>query len=136
MNSSLIFTAILILSSLANAQVRPPREQAIDRFLRYVKIDTQSKEDQATVPSTKKQFDLANLLATELRELGAQNVRVSQFAIVYATIPGNLPDNSKAPVIGLIAHMDTSDAVSGANVNPIIHRNYSKSPPEDTSSRF
>ena len=96
----------------------------VDRFLRYVKIDTQSKEDQTTVPSTHKQFDLANLLAKELKELGAQNVRVSEFAIVYATIPGNLADNSKAPVIGFIAHMDTSPAVSGQNVNPIIHKNY------------
>ena len=124
MKSSLIGTAILLLGSLAGAQVRAPGEQAIDRFLRYVKIDTQSKEDQTVVPSTKKQFNLANLLAKELKELGAQNVRVSEFAIVYATIPGNLPDESKTPIIGLIAHMDTSDAVSGENVNPIIHKNY------------
>ena len=124
MKSTSILATILLLSSVANAQVKPPREQAIDRFLRYAKIDTQSKEDQTTVPSTHKQFDLANLLAKELKELGAQNVRVSEFAIVYATIPGNLPDNSKAPVIGFIAHMDTSPAVSGQNLNPIIHKNY------------
>jgi tripeptide aminopeptidase len=116
--------AICLLCSVAGAQVKPPREQAIDRFLRYVKIDTQSKEDQTTVPSTRKQFDLANLLAKELNELGAQNVRVSEYAIVYATISGNLPDNAKTPVIGFIAHMDTSDAVSGENVNAIIHKNY------------
>ena len=124
MKSAVILTSVLVLSSFASAQVKPPREQAIDRFLRYVKIDTQSKEDQSTVPSTHKQFDLANLLAKELKELGAQNVRVSEFAIVYATIPGNLADNSKAPVIGFIAHMDTSPAVSGQNVNPVIHKNY------------
>lgn len=124
MKFRLIFTALLLLSSAVGAQVKPPREQAIDRFLRYVKIDTQSKEDQTTVPSTKKQFDLANLLAKELKELGAKNVRVSEYAIVYATIPGNLPDNSKVPVIGFISHMDTSPAVSGENVNPIIHKNY------------
>jgi tripeptide aminopeptidase len=124
MKLRLILTALLLLSSAAGAQVKPPGEQAIDRFLRYVKIDTQSKEDQTTVPSTKKQFDLANLLAKELKELGAKDVRVSEFAIVYATIPGNLPDNSKVPVIGFISHMDTSPAVSGENVNPIIHKNY------------
>jgi di/tripeptidase len=124
MKSTLILTAVLILSSVASAQVKPPREQAIDRFLRYAKIDTQSKEDQTTVPSTRKQFDLANLLAKELKELGAQNVRVSEYAIVYATIPGNLTDNSKVPVIGFIAHMDTSPAVSGQNVNAIIHKDY------------
>src|SRR4030095_7555660 len=105
MKSKSILAAILLLSSVAGAQVKPPSEQVINRFLRYVKIDTQSKEDQTTVPSTRKQFDLANLLAKELKELGAQNVRVSEFAIVYATIPGNLHDNSNAPVIGFIAHM-------------------------------
>jgi tripeptide aminopeptidase len=124
-----------VLCSLSFAQVKP-KEQAIDRFLRYVKIDTQSKEDQPTVPSTKKQFNLANLLATELKNLGAKDVSVSEFAIVYATVPGNLPDNSRVPVIGFIAHMDTSDAVSGENVNPIIHKNYQGGDivlPKDTS---
>jgi tripeptide aminopeptidase len=115
---------LFLMAASASAQTRPPRETALDRFLRYAKIDTQSAEDQSTVPSTKKQFDLANLLVKELKELGAQNVSVSEFAIVYASVPGNLPDNSKVPVIGFISHMDTSDAVSGANVNPIIHKNY------------
>jgi tripeptide aminopeptidase len=96
----------------------------MDRFLRYVKIDTQSAEDQTTVPSTKKQFDLAKLLETELKALGVQNVRVSEFGIVYGMVPGNLADNSKVPTIGFIAHMDTSPSVSGANVNAIIHKNY------------
>ena len=96
----------------------------MDRFLRYVKIDTQSQEDQTTVPSTRKQLNLANLLARELTALGAENVRVSEFGIVYATVPGNLADNSKVPVVGFIAHMDTSPAVSGENVNAIIHKNY------------
>ncbi len=114
----------LLLFVPAQAQLKPPTETALDRFLRYAKIDTQSQEDQATVPSTKKQFDLANLLVKELQALGAQNVRVSEHAIVYASVPGNLADNTKAPVIGFISHMDTSPAVSGANVNPIIHKNY------------
>ncbi len=114
----------LFALSVQAQTIKPPKESALDRFLRYVKIDTQSAEDQSTVPSTKKQFDLANLLAKELKEIGAQNVRVSEFGIVYATVPGNLPDNSKVPVIGFMAHMDTSPAVSGANVNPIIHKNY------------
>jgi tripeptide aminopeptidase len=108
----------------AQAQLKPPAEPAMDRFLRYVKIDTQSAEDQKTTPSTRKQLNLANLLAKELTALSAQNVRVSEFGIVYAMVPGNLPDNSKVPVVGLIAHMDTSPAVSGENVNAIIHKNY------------
>jgi tripeptide aminopeptidase len=118
------FVCLLLTVGTSAQSVKPPREAAMDRFLRYVKIDTQSAEDQQSVPSTKKQFDLANLLAKELKELGAQNVSVSEYAIVYATVPGNLPDGSKVPVIGFIAHMDTSPAVSGANVNPIIHKDY------------
>jgi tripeptide aminopeptidase len=121
---STILCLIFITFGQAQAQLKPPTETALDRFLRYVKIDTQSQEDQTTTPSTRKQLNLANLLAKELTALGAQNVRVSEFGIVYATVPGNLPDNSKVPVIGFIAHMDTSPAVSGENVNPIFHKNY------------
>jgi len=121
---STILCLIAITFGQAQAQLKPPTETALDRFLRYVKIDTQSQEDQTTTPSTRKQLNLANLLAKELTALGAQNVRVSEFGIVYATVPGNLPDNSKVPVIGFIAHMDTSPAVSGENVNPIFHKNY------------
>ena len=120
-----VFILGLFIAVAAQAQgVKPPKETALDRFLRYAKIDTQSAEDQPTVPSTKKQLNLANLLAKELKDIGAQNVRVSEFGIVYATVPGNLADNSKAPVIGFISHMDTSPAVSGENVNVIIHKNY------------
>jgi tripeptide aminopeptidase len=108
----------------SQSQLKAPTESAMDRFLRYVKIDTQSAEDQTTVPSTRKQLNLANLLAKELTALGAEAVRVSEFGIVYAMIPGNLPDNSKVPVVGFIAHMDTSPEVSGENVNAIIHKNY------------
>ena len=126
MKSILASVLCLIFIGVVNAQsqLKAPAESAMDRFLRYVKIDTQSQEDQTTTPSTRKQLDLANLLAKELTALGAQNVRVSEFGIVYAMVPGNLPDNSKAPVVGFIAHMDTSPAVSGANVNAIIHKNY------------
>lgn len=116
--------ALLIFTLTANAQTNPPGESVLDRFLRYVKIDTQSQEDQTKVPSTDKQLVLAKLLAEELKALGAENVRLSEFGIVYATVPGNLPDNSKVPVVGFIAHMDTSPDVSGANVNAIIHKNY------------
>jgi len=124
MKSIIAFVLCLLFVGVANAQLKPPTESAMDRFLRYVKIDTQSQEDQTTTPSTRKQLNLANLLAKELTALGAQNVRVSEFGIVYATVPGNLADNSKVPVIGFIAHMDTSPAVSGENVNAIIHKNY------------
>lgn len=114
----------LFLFTTASTQTRAPQEPALSRFLRYSKIDTQSKEDQTTVPSTQKQLDLAKLLASELKTLGAQNISISEYGIVYASVPGNLADNSKAPVIGFISHMDTSPSVSGANVNAIIHKNY------------
>ncbi|MEG1523890.1 MAG: peptidase T [Clostridia bacterium] len=93
-----------------------------ERFLRYVQIDTQSEDDVTKVPSTRKQFDLARLLVSELDALGAQDVQLSEHCYVTATIPAN---NGKAtPVLGLIAHMDTSSAVSGANVQPVITTNY------------
>jgi tripeptide aminopeptidase len=138
MNSIFASILCLIVVGIANAQaqLKAPTEPVMDRFLRYVKIDTQSQEDQTTVPSTRKQLNLANLLAKELIALGAQNVRVSEFGIVYATVPGNLADNSKVPVVGFIAHMDTSPAVSGENVNAIIHKNYQGGDivlPKDTS---
>jgi tripeptide aminopeptidase len=124
MKTILAFALCFAFLGVANAQLKAPTESAMDRFLRYVKIDTQSQEDQTTTPSTRKQLNLANLLAKELTALGAQNVRVSEFGIVYATVPGNLADNAKVPVIGFIAHMDTSPAVSGENVNAVVHKNY------------
>jgi tripeptide aminopeptidase len=124
MKRLLTLIAILLFTTTIKAQMMPPTESALDRFLRYAKIDTQSKEDQDKVPSTAKQLVLANLLAKELKELGVENVRVSEFGIVYGMIPGNLPMNSKVPVIGFMAHMDTSPEVSGENVNPVIHKNY------------
>jgi len=107
-----MFVLLLSVSSPAQSNIKPPKETALARFLRYAQIDTQSKDDQQTVPSSRKQFNLANLLARELNEIGADNVRVSEFAIVYATVRGNLDDNSRVPVLGLLAHLDTSPAVS------------------------
>jgi tripeptide aminopeptidase len=124
MKRFLLLFALLLYPTIAFAQMNPPKETAMSRLLRYVKIDTQSAEDQETVPSTKKQCDLARLLEKELKDLDAEDVRLSEHCIVYATVTGNLPDNSKVPVIGFISHIDTSPAVSGANVNPIIHKNY------------
>ena len=105
--------------------VAPPKEAVVDRFLRYVRIDTQSQEDQTSTPSTKKQWTLANLLADELRQLGASNVRVTEHCVVYASIPSNLPEGAAhVPAVGFLAHVDTSPAVSGENVRPVVHRNY------------
>jgi tripeptide aminopeptidase len=108
----------------ASRLVSPPAESVVDRFLRYVRIDTQSQEDQSATPSTKKQWTLANMLADELRQLGASNVRVSEYCVVYASLPSNLPETARVPAIGFLAHVDTSPAVTGTNVRPVIHRNY------------
>jgi tripeptide aminopeptidase len=104
----------------------PPGEGVVDRFLRYVRIDTQSKEGESATPSTEKQWALSRMLVEELRGLGARDVRVSEYCMVYATLPSNLPNDStaKVPVVGFLAHVDTSPALTGANVKPVIHRNY------------
>lgn len=96
----------------------------IKNFLRYVKIDTQSREEFADkVPSTDKQRNLAKLLFQELKDLGASEVRYEEVhSYVYAVIPSNM--EKEVPAVGFIAHMDTSDAVSGENVNPRIIENY------------
>jgi tripeptide aminopeptidase len=95
-------------------------DTVLDRFLRYVAIDTQSSEESTTYPSTGKQLDLLNLLAGELSRLGLTDVTLDQYGYVMATLPGNIPENhpafGKVPVIGLIAHVDTSPSASGANV--------------------
>jgi tripeptide aminopeptidase len=96
-------------------------ENVVDRFLRYVRVDTRSKEDATETPSTATQWTLANMLADELRTIGAANVRLSEHGMVYATIPGN---RQNVPTIGFLAHVDTSPAVTGANVQPIVHENY------------
>ncbi len=99
-------------------------EDVISRFLKYVKFDTQSDENTGTSPSTMKQHELAKFLYNELTELGASDVYYDkEHCYVYATIPSNLGDK-KAPTIGFISHMDTSDAVSGKDVNPRIVENY------------
>ncbi|MDQ3489586.1 MAG: hypothetical protein M3449_00765, partial [Acidobacteriota bacterium] len=84
-----IFITLILLvftATFSQAQQQPPTESSMDRFLRYVKIDTQSAEVAGKVPSTEKQLVLARLLEKELKELNAQNVRVSEFGIVYAMI--------------------------------------------------
>lgn len=95
-----------------------------EKFIKYVKIDTQSREELSDkVPSTEKQRDLALVLSQELKEMGASQVRYDEeHSYVYAVIPSNL--DKEVPTIGFIAHMDTSDAVSGTNVNPRFIENY------------
>ena len=98
-------------------------ESVLDRFLRYVKIHTTSCDDVDEIPSTSRQKDFALILAEELKDIGMVDVEVDEHAYVMATLPSNI--NKDIPVIGFIAHMDTSPDFSGENVNPQIIRNYS-----------
>lgn len=103
-----------------------PATRVVDRFLRYVRIDTTSAEDSPQFPSTPVQFDLARLLARELQELGLTDAAVDEHGYVFATLPSNLPPRTakKIPVIAFIAHVDTYFGVSGKDVKPVVHRAY------------
>ena len=94
-----------------------------ERFLNYVSFDTQSDENAETMPSTEKQWALARLLEKELRELGAKNVRVSEYGYVMAYLPSNMGEKV-LPALGFIAHLDTSPDASGAGVKPRTVENY------------
>jgi tripeptide aminopeptidase len=95
-----------------------------DRLIRYVVIDTQSDESERTSPSTAKQYDLLRLLADELRSLGAEDVTLTDYGAVLATIPATGSAATEMPTVGFLAHVDTAPAFSGTNVAPIIHRHY------------
>ena len=98
----------------------------LERFYRYVKIDTQSQEDVPDrYPSTEKQKDLSGLLVKELKELGLHDAEMDEYGYVMATCSGNLPENQAAvPTIGFLGHVDTSPEVSGKDVKPMLHENY------------
>ncbi|MFX0029051.1 MAG: peptidase T [Candidatus Hermodarchaeota archaeon] len=96
---------------------------AVERFLRYVKIWTTTDEFAESAPSTQNQFDLAKILVEELKELNLQDILFDEFGFVYANLSPS-KGFEKVKAIGLIAHLDTSFAVSGKNVKPVIHENY------------
>ncbi len=92
----------------------------LDRFCRYVKVETTAVEETTKYPSSKGQLELGKMLASEMRALRLENVGIDAHGIVMGTIPGNV----KAPTIALLSHMDTSPEASGKDVKPVIHRNY------------
>jgi tripeptide aminopeptidase len=102
------------------------KETALERFIRYAKIDTQSSDDAESYPSTQKQLDLLNLLLNELKGLGLIDSRIDQYGYVLATLPSNLPNGHparhKVPRIGFVAHVDTSPSASGTGVKPLVIR--------------
>ncbi len=91
-------------------------------LVRYCEIDTQADENSPTSPSTEKQYDLLRLLVDELKEIGAQDVRLTDYGAVLATIPATV--DKAVPTIALLAHVDTSPAFNATGVKPLVHRNY------------
>lgn len=98
------------------------KNDILERFIRYAKIDTQSDDTSATCPSSLKQLDLAKLLLEELKQIGVKELDLDEHGYLMATIPSNT--DKKVPVIGFMAHLDTSPDMSGTNVNPQVINNY------------
>ncbi len=98
------------------------KDQLLERFIRYVKIDTQSDPNSNSTPSTQKQWDLARKLFEELKEIGMEEVHIDEHAYVTASLPANV--SHEVPVIGFISHFDTSPDFSGTDVKPQIIENY------------
>jgi len=97
----------------------------LDRFLRYVRVDTQADLDSTTYPSTAKQLELSRLLVAELRELGLADVELTEHGYVLATVPGTVAD---VPTVALIAHVDTSPDAPGTGVTPVVHERWEGGP--------
>lgn len=98
------------------------RKEVVERFCRYVRINTESCEASKASPSTPSQLDLAKILMTELQVLGLSAVTLDEYGYVYATLPAS--HGITAAPLSLLAHMDTSPAESGENVSPVLHENY------------
>lgn len=112
------------------------KTSALERFLRYVRIDTRADETSPSSPSTPGQRVLMDMLADELRALGLTDVVVDEYGYLMATVPATSP-KLQVPAIGFIAHVDTSPEMSGANVTPIVHRQWDGSDivlPDDASA--
>ena len=97
-------------------------EHIIERFIKYIKVDTQSDPDNQDFPSTEKQWNLAKILVDDLKEIGMHDVTLDDNCYIMATLPSNV--NFEVPTFGFISHIDTSPDYTGANVNPQIHENY------------
>jgi len=97
-------------------------QKIIDRFVKYITVDTQSDPNNPAFPSTEKQWDLAHILVDELKEIGMDDVTLDDNCYIMATLPSNV--DYKVPTIGFVAHIDTSPDYTGTNVKPQFHPNY------------
>ena len=100
------------------------KEELLERFLRYAAVTSQSNAKAGTVPSSPGQCRLAELLAAELGEIGFQKIEISEYSVLTAFLPGNLPDNRAVPTVGWVAHLDTVDAGLSPDVHPQVIRGY------------
>jgi len=92
------------------------------RLLRYVQVDTESEEASPAIPSTQRQLDLQKILAQELEEMGAENILLSNYGTLFATVPTTV--DHAVPTVALLAHVDTTQTFNGFGVKPLVHRNY------------
>ncbi len=99
------------------------KDSIAERFMRYVKVDTQSNPKSGTHPSTEKQKNLSKILVDDLMQIGITDAQMDEYGYVYATIPSNSKKNN-VPVICFCSHVDTAPDCSGTNVKPILHKNY------------
>src|SRR5262249_5403260 len=97
-------------------------DSLLDRFCRYVRVDTQANEASRDYPSSPGQLELGRMLVAELQALGVRAAGADEHGIVLATLPANVPQ--PAPTVAFIAHLDTSPETSGHGVKPIVHRDY------------
>lgn len=120
---------------MENYQAFENQPDVVERFLRYVQIDTQSDPQSTTNPSTEKQKDLSRILIQELLDMGIADAEMDEWGYVYATIPAN-SDKPNIPTICFCSHVDTSPDVTGAGVKPIVHQRWSGNDitlPDDTT---
>jgi tripeptide aminopeptidase len=99
-----------------------------ERLVRYAAIDSQSAEESPGAPSTEVQFGMLRLLVSELKDIGAQDVKLTEYGAVLATIPASKDAKAGTPVIGFLAHVDTAPAFAASGVKPVVHRNYNGGP--------
>lgn len=100
------------------------KQKVLEKFLRYIAVDTASDPESETQPSTSKQLNLSRMLVEELRAMGVKDVELDEWGYVMASLPSNLHDGSNVPAIGFIAHVDSAPDASGENINPQIIENY------------
>src|SRR5579884_2248639 len=113
----------MTLARYTSALAEALAPDVLERFLRYVQIDTQSRRERTNSPSTPGQLELARLLVDELREAGLDEAQLDENGYVTATLAAN-GDGDGVPVVGLVAHVDTSPDAPGRGVTPVVHRDY------------